>query len=322
MSMRPLIRYATPVAWLSSLAALAWWLVRMGEGRLSGPPLGQPTEWASWATSTGPVDASFALLRLACLIVVVYLAGAMLIEVAAQATGARPLRRASDALSIALVRRIVSGSIGMSVTAGALAAGTTAVAAAPLRPGLTTASGTQSLFPADSSALSDSRRLVMRPLASRTTLTMEPTAVPAAPPPATMSIRATPNGAPSSTMSMRASTMSMRATPATARTTMRAELPTSAPIAPSMSSSVAMEAASPAPPTAAADALETRVLGPGDHLWAVAEERVADVLQRPGTDDEITTYWLRLVQLNRAELADPDNPDLVFPGQTIRLPPG
>jgi nucleoid-associated protein YgaU len=54
----------------------------------------------------------------------------------------------------------------------------------------------------------------------------------------------------------------------------------------------------------------------------VAEERVADVLQRPGTDDEITTYWLRLVQLNRAELADPDNPDLVFPGQTIRLPPG
>jgi hypothetical protein len=315
MSMRPVIRYATPVAWLSCLAALAWWLVRMGEGRLSGPPLGQPTEWASWATSTGPVDASFALLRLACLIVVVYLAGALLIEVAAQATGARPLRRASDALSIAVVRRIVSGSIGMSVTAGALAAGTTSVAAAPVRPGLTTASGTQSLFPADSSALSDSGRLVMRAVANGTTLTMEPTAIPAAPPPATMSIRATPNGAPSSTMSM-------RATPATARTTMRAELPTSAPIAPSMSSSMAMDAESPAPPTAAADALETRVLGPGDHLWAVAEDRVADVLQRPGTDDQITTYWLRLVQLNRAELADPGNPDLVFPGQTIRLPPG
>jgi hypothetical protein len=89
-----------------------------------------------------------------------------------------------------------------------------------------------------------------------------------------------------------------------------------------MSWSIATEAESPASPAKDADVLQVRVLGPGDHLWAVAEEKVADVLQRPGTEDEIRTYWLRLVQLNRGELADPDNPDLVFPGQTIRLPPG
>lgn len=306
--MRRLFRYATPVAWMSCLAALASWLVRMGEGRLSGPPLGQPGEWAPWATGTGPIDATFALLRLACLGVVVYLAGALLLEVAAQVSGARLLRRGSDALSIALVRRIVSGSIGMSVTAGALAAGTTSVAAAPLHP-----------------------------------LTMEPRAAPASPGPATVSMRATPAGAPSAAVSMRATpadapsaTVSMRATPAearspamsmrvtpdTARVTMRALTPTSAPMAPSTTSSTTTETETPVSSHAVHGALEVRVLAPGDHLWAVAEEKVADLLQRPGTDDEISTYWLRLVQLNRAELADPDNPDLVFPGQAIRLPPG
>jgi hypothetical protein len=35
----------------------------------------------------------------------------------------------------------------------------------------------------------------------------------------------------------------------------------------------------------------------------------------------VAPYWQRLVDANRAELADPTNPDLLFVGQTLRLPP-
>lgn len=59
---------------------------------------------------------------------------------------------------------------------------------------------------------------------------------------------------------------------------------------------------------------------PGDHLWRVAEETVAEVR---GTTDlaDVTSYWLALIETNRSTLVDPDNPDLVYPGQRFVLPP-
>jgi nucleoid-associated protein YgaU len=50
---------------------------------------------------------------------------------------------------------------------------------------------------------------------------------------------------------------------------------------------------------------------PGDHLWNIAE-RTAPA--------DVATYWRRLVELNRPRLADPDNPDLLFPGDVVVLP--
>ena len=41
---------------------------------------------------------------------------------------------------------------------------------------------------------------------------------------------------------------------------------------------------------------------------------------RAPTDQEIVPYWNRLIAANRATLADPANPDLVYPGQTFTLP--
>ena len=39
------------------------------------------------------------------------------------------------------------------------------------------------------------------------------------------------------------------------------------------------------------------------------------------SDSEIVPYWRTLIDANQAALADPANPDLVYPGQTFTVPP-
>lgn len=70
----------------------------------------------------------------------------------------------------------------------------------------------------------------------------------------------------------------------------------------------------PAPPT-------EWTAAPGDHLWHVAETTLADAWGRAPTDDEVAPFWQYLVEVNRDRLVDPDNPDLIHPGQTFRLLP-
>ena len=59
---------------------------------------------------------------------------------------------------------------------------------------------------------------------------------------------------------------------------------------------------------------------PGQSFWSIAE----DVLRATGRDHradrEVVPYWLRLIEANRQRLADPANPDLVFPGQVLTVP--
>ena len=76
----------------------------------------------------------------------------------------------------------------------------------------------------------------------------------------------------------------------------------------------------PAPPGAPATA-PTWTVGPGDHFWAIAAAVLAPGLGRAPTDAEITPYWRALVEQNRPALADPSNPDLLFTGQVLHLPP-
>ena len=63
------------------------------------------------------------------------------------------------------------------------------------------------------------------------------------------------------------------------------------------------------------------VVEPGDSLWSIAAGEVRD---RTGKTDDatITRYWDEVVRANRAVLVDPANPDLIYPGQRIALPPG
>ena len=58
----------------------------------------------------------------------------------------------------------------------------------------------------------------------------------------------------------------------------------------------------------------------GDSFWTVAERLTSDRLGRPASDDEVLEPWLALIEVNRDRLTDPDDPDLLFPGQVLRLP--
>jgi nucleoid-associated protein YgaU len=78
----------------------------------------------------------------------------------------------------------------------------------------------------------------------------------------------------------------------------------------------------PAPPVPApAPADATITLGPGDHLWSVAARTLATAWGRPAAEREVAPYWRLLVEVNRASLPNPADPDLVFPGDVVRLPP-
>ncbi|MEO6629591.1 MAG: LysM peptidoglycan-binding domain-containing protein [Aquihabitans sp.] len=55
----------------------------------------------------------------------------------------------------------------------------------------------------------------------------------------------------------------------------------------------------------------------GDHLWSIAEDTVQAHLDHAATDPEISDYWQQLLAAN----PQLDNPDLLFPGDTVTLPP-
>jgi nucleoid-associated protein YgaU len=65
---------------------------------------------------------------------------------------------------------------------------------------------------------------------------------------------------------------------------------------------------------------QTWTVTAGDHLWSIAEETLARAWRRPVSDAEVTPFWQQVVELNRDRLADPANPDLVFPGQVLAVP--
>jgi hypothetical protein len=61
----------------------------------------------------------------------------------------------------------------------------------------------------------------------------------------------------------------------------------------------------------------------GDNLWTIARDRLAKVSGRPAdelSEREVARYWLDVVDTNRASLRS-GNPDLIFPGEIIKLPP-
>ena len=76
----------------------------------------------------------------------------------------------------------------------------------------------------------------------------------------------------------------------------------------------------PAPSAAAAPGPGSWTVRPGDHFWRVATEVLTSARGRSPGDRETTAYWRQMVEANRSRLADPDNPDLLFPGQVIEVP--
>jgi hypothetical protein len=63
------------------------------------------------------------------------------------------------------------------------------------------------------------------------------------------------------------------------------------------------------------------VVEPGQSFWSVAQEAESRALGRVPSTDEVTRYWLGLVAANRSRLVRPGDPNLIYAGQVILLPP-
>lgn len=58
----------------------------------------------------------------------------------------------------------------------------------------------------------------------------------------------------------------------------------------------------------------------GESFWRIAAARLEQSRDAAPSDADVVVYWRRLIEHNRDRLADPGNPDLLFPGQRLVLP--
>jgi hypothetical protein len=81
-----------------------------------------------------------------------------------------------------------------------------------------------------------------------------------------------------------------------------------------------MRGLAPPPSPAPTETEPTWTICPGDHLWGLAERALREHWHRSPSDAEVAEYLALVVERNRDELAVPDHPDLVFPGQVFVRP--
>jgi nucleoid-associated protein YgaU len=79
----------------------------------------------------------------------------------------------------------------------------------------------------------------------------------------------------------------------------------------------------PAEPAPGTRVQASHMVAERDNLWTIARDHLAEA--RSGGTGELTTrevaaYWLRVVEANARNLRSGD-PDLIYPGETIALPP-
>jgi nucleoid-associated protein YgaU len=79
-----------------------------------------------------------------------------------------------------------------------------------------------------------------------------------------------------------------------------------------------LDDAPPPPAPAAPQAAPTWSVKAGENLWQISRAVLTDHLQRRPTNAEVVPYWHALMALNRDVAPDPN---LIFVGQQLRLPP-
>lgn len=249
----PLRRRLLPLlAWCATLVAIASLAGATGHGALAPPPLSEPSAWADWAGARTPVQAAFAVLRLAVVGASWYLLAVTVLATVARVVRARPLVTLLDVVTVPVVCRVVQSAVGVSM------AGTSMVG-----------------------VLAGS---------------MAPAGAAEAPPPVMVLV---PDEAAEVTPAPYAAPVLPAPTPAPAAPTTMAQL---------------------APTAQPAPHIRTWEVEPGDHLWSVAEQVVTAASGTAPSDSEVTAYWSALLEANRGTLADPENPDIIFPGQLLVVP--
>jgi hypothetical protein len=337
-------------AWSCFLALTLRLLHGAAFARLS-IPLGSLDELAGWADQTSPTVMALAVVRLVALVAAWYLTGATILAVVADVAGWRRLAAVVAALSPSLVRRLASRSAGVGLAAGALLAVTPMpqrVIASPASASSSSASSvgaspaTGPTNPAHRSVPPDPPSAMTPPApgpadpatptgstGSKATRTRLPGAADMAieiggiPPPTTTAPPAPPAAGADPAQPSHA-TMTRLPGP-----TVPGSGATATMIQIAWSSGTAVDSTGPhsppAPtrtptPTDSRDPVEPWTVAPGDSFWSIAEEILTDIAGHEPTEQAIRHYWVQLIETNRRRLADPANPDLLFPGQLLDLP--
>lgn len=77
----------------------------------------------------------------------------------------------------------------------------------------------------------------------------------------------------------------------------------------------------PLEPVGDIDDLTTVVVERGDNLWSISQDRLEVDLKRGAVDSEIAPYWREVIDANGDRFVQPGNPNLIYPGQSLVLPP-
>lgn len=65
----------------------------------------------------------------------------------------------------------------------------------------------------------------------------------------------------------------------------------------------------------------THVVEPHENLWSIATSHLTESLGRRPTSSEVTAYWRQVIDANYEVLPDPANPDLIYRGIELQMPP-
>ena len=279
-------RRALPlIGWLSALLAGIVLFHAMGRGALAPPPLSDPGAWATWASSREPAVVAAAVLRLVVLGLAWYLVGATTVGIVARLVRVAGLIRVADALTLPMVRRMLQGALGVGL-ATAMVGASTAPLPHQAPPTLTVAASAEAEGVGDGAV-------------PRVTLTRAK--------------------ADSGAADDAASPIAMRLleqSDADADVGLRRQVDGSDG---SAGSTVGLRAVEEEASDDAPGRDVHRVVA-GESLWSISQDALARAWQREPTEVEVYDYWQRTMESNRQRLADPDNPDLIFPGDEVLLP--
>ncbi len=262
-------RSARTASWLLFVGLCACALHIAGTGRLAPPPA-SAGGLLDWVDARTPFAAAVGLVRLAAEATAWYVLAVSVVRVSAAWSGGAALVRVADALTLPVLRGVLSTTMGVGLVV-------TPTLAPAVSPGAAVAGA--SLTGDDVSGARVGGTATMRPVTQAPPEVGRPTGTATMRPHISARDETEPDdGDPDDTV------------PA------------------------------PAGPAARAPVASTWTVDRGECFWSIAADIVAQHRGRAVSDADVAQYWRRLIEVNRSRLVDPDDPDLLHPGQVLEVP--
>jgi nucleoid-associated protein YgaU len=315
--------------WLGSLLVGIVLFHALGEGPLAAPPL-ELEGFRAWAADRDGLVASVALLRLLVLSLAWYLVGVTSIGILARLVRSARLMALADAITLPAIRRLLQATLGVSLAAS--------MAVGPLpghgsgragveRVTLAAADGADEppegpdgpaiirLVPAGD-RMSELRLAPADPAPGpqvATGASGAPSTAPAHRPAPADGSSADPGAASEPRDTDGGGRGDSRGRPSPTHEAHPLE-PNGQQVPPGRSDATGRS-------EVPADAgVRVHLVRAGESLWTIARDGLAERRAEAPSEAQVAAYWQRVIEHNRSVLADPDNPDLIFPGQHVELP--